>query len=93
MIHSDSTSAQTKRAQSPVRIRRAVVALLILVLTLALSGCGLFKDRTLTAVTIDDAAKIDINDLLKYEDLQQLDVRNAEITADVFDSLQSALPN
>lgn len=93
MIHSDSISAPTERAKSPVRIRRAVIALLILALTLALSGCGLFKDRSLTTVTIDDAAKIDINDLLKYEDLQQLDVRNALITADVYSSLQSALPN
>ncbi len=93
MIHLDSTSAQTKRQATSVRIRRALVALLILALSLGLLGCGLFKDRSLTELTIDDAAQIDTNDLLKYENLQQLDVRNAIITAEQYQALQSALPN
>lgn len=93
MIYLDSTSAQTKRQANSVRIRRALVVLLILALSVGLLGCGLFKDRSLTELTIDDATKIDTSDLLKYENLQQLDVRNAVITADQFDALQSALPN
>lgn len=95
MIHSVYTSAKTKRAKKaiPTVPRRALATLLCVALMLALTGCGLFKDRSLTALTIDDATQIDIKDLLKYEDLQQLDVRAAEITAEDFLALQAALPN
>ena len=93
MIHFAYTSAQTKRATPAANLRRALVVLLVLALALGLTGCGLFKDRTLTSLTIDDATKIDTKDLLKYEDLQQLDVRNAVITVEDYLALQSALPN
>ncbi len=95
MIHSAYTSARTERANRTTltAVRRALAALLCLALLLSLTGCGLFKDRSLTALTIDDASKIDLKDLQKYEDLQQLDVRAAEISPEEYLALQAALPN
>ena len=75
------------------RIRGLIAVLLVLALSLTLFGCGLFKDRSLTTLTIDDAAQIDAEDLVKYEDLQELDIRKADITVDQYAALQSALPN
>ncbi len=69
------------------------VLLLLLALLAALSGCDLIKDRSATELTIDDAAMIDAEDLVKYENLQLLDIRNAVITPEEYLSLQSALPN
>ena len=74
------------------RILSALTALLVLALALTLSGCDLLKDRSATALTIDDAAEIDAQDLMKYEDLQQLDIRNAVVTVEEYLSLQNALP-
>ena len=93
MTHSVYTSASTERAQTKNRIRRALSALLLLALMLALAGCGLFKDRSATSLTIDDAALIDAEDLVKYENLQELDIRNAVITVEEYLSLQNALPS
>ena len=93
MTHSVYTSASTERAQTKNRIRRALGALLLLALMLALAGCGLFKDRSATSLTIDDAALIDAEDLVKYENLQELDIRNAVITVEEYLSLQNALPS
>ncbi|MEN6634622.1 MAG: leucine-rich repeat domain-containing protein [Clostridiaceae bacterium] len=93
MTHSDYTSASTERALMKTRIRGLIAVLLVLALSLTLFGCGLFKDRSLTTLTIDDAAQIDAEDLVKYEDLQELDIRKADITVDQYAALQSALPN
>lgn len=67
--------------------------LVVLALALTLSGCDLLKDRSATALTIEDAAGIDAEDLVKYEDLQQLDIRKAAVSVDQYLALQSALPN
>ena len=93
MTHSVYTSASTERAQTKSRIRRAFAALLLLALMVALTGCGLLKDRSATTLTIDDAALIDAEDLVKYENLQELDIRNAVITVEDYLSLKNALPN
>ena len=93
MTHSDYTSASTERAKTSRRTHRALAALLLLTLTLMMTGCGLFKDRSLTALTIDDATKIDVNDLVKYEQLQQLDIRKADVSVDEYQKIQSALPS
>lgn len=63
-----------------------------LAVTAALSGCDLFTDRSAAELTFDDASQIDIAELQKYDDLQLLDLRDADITADEFDELQAALP-
>ncbi|NCB05405.1 MAG: hypothetical protein EOM69_07775, partial [Clostridia bacterium] len=93
MTHSVYTSASTERAQTKSRIRRALAALLLLALMVALTGCGLFKDRSATTLTIDDATQIDAEDLVKYENLQELDIRKAVITVEDYLSLKNALPN
>lgn len=93
MTHIDYTSAPTKRARQQNRIRRALRALLSLALMLTLASCGLLKDRSATALTIDDAAQIDLADLVKYEQLQELDVRKAIITLDDYLLLQDGLPD
>ncbi|NLI55145.1 MAG: leucine-rich repeat domain-containing protein [Clostridiales bacterium] len=93
MIRSACTSAQTERATFATRLRRALIALLLLALVAMLGGCDLLKDRSATELTIDDAALIDVEDLVKYEELQLLDIRNALITPEKYLSLQSALPN
>ncbi|MEA4915112.1 MAG: hypothetical protein VB061_11120 [Christensenella sp.] len=93
MTHSVYTSASTERAQTKTRIRRALAVLLLLALMVALAGCGLFKDRSATSLTIDDAALIDAEDLVKYENLQELDIRKAVITVEEYLSLQNALPS
>ncbi len=93
MTHSVYTSAPTERAQTKTRIRRALAVLLLLALMVALAGCGLFKDRSATSLTIDDAALIDAEDLVKYENLQELDIRKAVITVEEYLSLQNALPS
>ena len=93
MTHSDYTSASTERAKTSRRTHRVLVALLLLTLALMMTGCGLFKDRSLTALTIDDATKIDVNDLVKYEQLQQLDIRKADVSVDEYLKIQSALPS
>jgi len=93
MTHSVYTSASTERALTKTRILRVLAALLVLALALTLSGCSLLKDRSATTLTIDDATLIDAQDLVKYEDLQELDVRNAVITVDDYLALQNALPN
>ena len=93
MTHSVYTSASTERAQTKTRIRGVLAALLVLALMLTLFGCGLLKDRSATTLTIDDAAQIDAEDLVKYEDLQELDIRKAVISADDYLALQNALPN
>ena len=93
MTHSVYTSASTERATKKTRIRGVLTALLVLALMLTMFGCGLFKDRSATTLTIDDAAKIDAQDLMKYEDLQELDIRKADITVEEYLSLQNALPN
>ena len=73
-------------------IRTILAALLVLALSLTLFGCDLFKDRSATELTIDDAAQIDAQDLVKYEDLQQLDIRKAVVSVEDYLSLQNALP-
>jgi Leucine-rich repeat (LRR) protein len=70
-----------------------LAALLMLALALSFAGCDLLKDRSATALTIEDATKIDVEDLLKYEDLQQLDLRAADVTVEQFQQVQTALPN
>ncbi len=75
------------------RILTALLALFVLTLVLTLSGCGLFKDRSATALVIEDAALIDAQDLIKYEELQELDIRAAVISVEEYLSLQNALPN
>lgn len=93
MTHFGYTSASTERATSKHRLIGSLAVILVLVLSLALSGCGLFKDRSATALTIEDATLIDTEDLIKYEELQQLDIRKAAVTVEQFIALQSALPN
>ena len=92
MTHTGYTSASTERARKQTRIRRALLALLVLALMLTLAGCSLLKDRSATALTIEDAAQIDLEDLVKYEALQELDVRKAIITLEDYLALQSTLP-
>lgn len=93
MTHTGFTSAQIKRANAKKRIFRTLAALLVLTLMLALSGCDLLKDRSATALTIEDAQQIDIDDLVKYESLQELDIRKAIVSVDEYLALQSALPS
>ena len=93
MTHSVYTSASTERAQKKIRLRGILSALLVLSLMLTMFGCGLLKDRSATTLTIDDATKIDAKDLVKYENLQELDIRKAVITVDEYLALQNALPN
>ncbi|MEZ4508333.1 MAG: hypothetical protein R2881_01360 [Eubacteriales bacterium] len=93
MIHSDSISASTERATSGKRLLRTLAALLALALALTLAGCDLLKDRSATELTIEDATQIDIEDLVKYEELQLLDLRKADVSLDQYQSVQSALPN
>ncbi len=93
MTHTVYTSASTKRATNKKRIFTLLAALLVLAMALTLTGCDLFKDRSATALTIDDAAQIDAEDLVKYEDLQQLDIRKAEVSVEDYLSLQNALPS
>ena len=82
MIHSDSISASTERATSGKRLLRTLAALIALALALTLAGCDLLKDRSATELTIEDATQIDIEDLVKYEELQLLDLRKADISID-----------
>ncbi|MDD4312524.1 MAG: hypothetical protein PHW41_08590 [Eubacteriales bacterium] len=93
MTHSVYTSASTERAQTKSRIRRVLAVLLLLALMIALTGCDLLKDRSATTLTIDDATQIDAEDLVKYENLQELDIRKAVITVEDYLSLKNALPN
>ena len=93
MTHSDFISASTERAISRKRLFRTIAALLALALALTLAGCDLLKDRSATQLTIDDAAQIDVEDLVKYEDLQMLDLRNANVTVEQYRTVQNALPN
>jgi len=93
MIHSDSISASTERATSGKRLLRTLAVLIALTLALTLAGCDLLKDRSATELTIEDATQIDIEDLVKYEELQLLDLRKADISIDQYQSVQSALPN
>ena len=55
MTHTVYTSAHPERANAKKQTARTLIALLLLVLALTLSGCGLFKDRSLTTLTIEDA--------------------------------------
>ncbi len=93
MTHFVYTSASTRRATTKKRLLGALAMLVVLALALTMSGCGLLKDRSATALTIEDAAQIDAEDLVKYEDLQQLDIRKATVSVDQYLSLQAALPN
>lgn len=93
MTNTAYSSASARRAEkSPMR-KRALCALLVLALALALSGCGLFKDRSATELKISEAEKIDADDLVKYENLALLDIRDAVIEPSVYQELQAALPN
>ncbi|MEN6593336.1 MAG: leucine-rich repeat domain-containing protein [Clostridiaceae bacterium] len=67
----------------------SVVALAALFMT----GCDLFVDRSATELAFEDAQEIDIKDLQKYDNLQKLDIRSADVSTDLFDQLQAALPN
>ena len=67
----------------------AVVALAALFMT----GCDLFVDRSATELAFDDVQLIDVEDLQKYESLQTLDIRNADVTTELYDQLHAALPN
>ncbi|MBA4347582.1 MAG: hypothetical protein C0413_01880, partial [Clostridiales bacterium] len=93
MTLSDFTSASTKRAKTGKRFLQTIAALLVLTLALTLVGCDLLKDRSATELTIEDSAEIDVEDLLKYENLQQLDLRKADVSIEQFLSVQSSLPN
>lgn len=93
MTHSVYTSASPKRATSVKTLLRTLAALLVLALALSFAGCDLLKDRSATSLVIEDATKIDVEDLLKYEDLQQLDLRKADVTVEQFQQVQTALPN
>jgi Leucine-rich repeat (LRR) protein len=79
--------------REPFRPARIALIALALTFAFALAGCGLLKDRSATELIIDDAALIDVQDLIKYDNLQLLDVRNAEISVEDYLALQSALPN
>jgi Leucine-rich repeat (LRR) protein len=75
------------------RFWKTWLAVLLTVFAAAvLTGCDLFVDRSATELSFDDAAQIDIAELQKYGNLRQLDLRNADITADRFDELRAALP-
>ncbi len=93
MMNFAYTSAQTKRATHKLLIQRVICALLVCALALALLGCDLLKDRSATELVISDAAEIDVNDLVKYENLTLLDIRTAVIEPATYQSLQAALPN
>lgn len=93
MTNTAYSSASTKRAENRPILKRAICALLVLMLALAFCGCDLFKDRSATELTIPDASEIDADDLVKYENLQLLDIRGAEIEPPVYLELQAALPN
>jgi hypothetical protein len=67
----------------------AVVALAALFMT----GCDLFVDRSATELAFDDVQLIDLEDLQKYENLQTLDIRNADVSTELYDQLYAALPN
>ncbi|MPM19738.1 hypothetical protein SDC9_66164 [bioreactor metagenome] len=67
----------------------AVVALAALFMT----GCDLFVDRSATELAFDDVQLIDLEDLQKYENLQTLDIRNADVSTELYDQLHAALPN
>ena len=93
MTNIDFTSAKTNRANTKPLLPRALLTALLCALALALSGCGLFKDRSATELVITDAAKIDVDDLVKYESLAQLDIREAAVDPALYQKLQSAMPN
>lgn len=93
MTHSGYTSASTKRAYTNRLLLRTLAAALVLALSLTLAGCDLLKDRSATELTIEDASQIDIEDLVKYEDLQLLDLRNADVSLEQYLTVQNALPN
>ena len=86
-------NARTKRARLKPLLLRALCAALLCALTLALAGCDLLKDRSATELVISDAAQIDVDDLIKYEDLALLDIRGATIEPTLYRELQSAMPN
>ena len=87
------SSARTKRALIQFFLLRALCAVLLVTLMFALAGCDLLKDRSATELTISDAAEIDVDDLVKYENLTLLDIRGAAIEPALYLELQSAMPN
>lgn len=93
MTNIASISAQTKRAPIRSLVVRAACAALLAVLLFALAGCDLLKDRSATELVISDAAEIDVEDLVKYESLALLDIREAVVGPSLYQQLQSAMPN
>ena len=87
------SSAQTRRANHKSMLPRVLIALALCVLTLTFTGCDLLKDRSATELVISDAKEIEVEDLVKYENLTLLDIRGAEITPELYVQLQTAMPN
>ncbi len=93
MMNIACSSAQTKRAAKKSILPRVLLAVTLCVLTLALAGCDLFKDRSATELVISDAKEIEVEDLVKYESLALLDIRAAEVSPELYVQLQTAMPN
>ncbi len=75
------------------QMKRIVLIAVIALAALFMTGCDLFVDRSATELAFTDAQEIDVEDLQKYENLQSLDIRSADVSTELYDQLHAALPN
>lgn len=75
------------------QMKRIVLIAVIALAALFMTGCDLFVDRSATELAFTDAQEIDVEDLQKYENLQSLDIRGADVSTELYDQLHTALPN
>ena len=75
------------------QMKRIFLIAVIALAALFMAGCDLFVDRSATELAFEDVQEIDVEDLQKYENLQSLDIRSADVGTELYDQLHAALPN
>lgn len=73
--------------------KRLILLVVLAAAAALLLGCDLFVDHSVTELALDDARKMTVKNLQKYENLQTLDLTACEVTAEKYDELHAALPN
>ena len=74
------------------QMKRIFLIAVIALAALFMAGCDLFVDRSATELAFEDVQEIDVEDLQKYENLQSLDIRSADVGTELYDQLHAALP-
>ena len=73
--------------------KRLILLLVLAAAAALLLGCDLFVDHSVTELVLDDARKMTVKNLQKYENLQTLDLTACDVSTDKYDELHAALPN